>query len=72
MDDAWGKPPYRVVNDMRGMDGPRVYMLLDCEDKFLAEFGNREGAERRAHDVLRLLVDARDVLRLREHNERLI
>lgn len=47
-DAAFGKSPYKVVHEMRGMDGPNVWMVLDdCED-FMGEFGNRDGAEKRA------------------------
>jgi len=39
---AFGKPPYCLVREMRGMDGPATWMVLDCDGKFLGDFGPAE------------------------------
>lgn len=41
-DPAYGKKPYRVVREMRGMDGPATWMVLDDADNFLGDFGPAE------------------------------
>lgn len=43
---ALGQPPYRVVREMRGMDGPATWMVLDRDGEFLGDFGPAEDFSR--------------------------
>jgi len=39
---ALGTAPYKLVCEMRGMDGPATWMVLDVQGKFLGDFGPAE------------------------------
>lgn len=44
----WGKPPFRVVRDMRGLGGPAVWMVKDASDRIVADLLDCPNSERRA------------------------
>ena len=46
--EAYGRQPYRVVHEMRGLDGPDVWMVLDDVGDFMGEFGYEDGGKMRA------------------------
>lgn len=50
MSGIWGKYPFVMCYDIRGLDGPSRYMVFDADREFVAEFGGctvwRESEER--------------------------